>query len=70
MGASGAEHSNYSSVYLPWGPQWDAAKIAKQTRKKDAIVNRLEFLANGRVVKNSRPYKLHLCAVEEVCLSV
>ena len=51
---AGAEVSNYSTVFLPWGPQWHAAKVAKVMRKKDRVLNSIEFLAGGRVMKTKR----------------
>ena len=59
---SGPEASDYSTVYLPWGPDWDARRIKRLTKKKDKILNGVQFLPDGRVVKNRRPYKLHICA--------
>eukprot|EP01126_Amoeba_proteus_P055454 TRINITY_DN6887_c0_g3_i3.p1 TRINITY_DN6887_c0_g3~~TRINITY_DN6887_c0_g3_i3.p1 ORF type:complete len:1928 (-),score=499.26 TRINITY_DN6887_c0_g3_i3:166-5883(-) len=35
----GAEVSDYSTVFLPWGPKWTAEKIRKMMYTKDMILN-------------------------------
>jgi ankyrin repeat protein len=60
---SGAELSDYSTVYLPWGPGWYAKNIENLMKKKDKILNKIEILPNGKVDKCRRPYKVHVCAV-------
>jgi len=60
---TGAELSDYSTVFLPWGPDWNAKKIEKQMKKKDRMLNKIEFLPNGRVTQCMRKYKIHVCAV-------
>lgn len=37
QGSSSA--SDYSTVYLPWGPKWNAERIRKQCYTKDVILN-------------------------------
>ena len=32
--------SNYSTIYLPWGPLWTAAKVRKAVLKKDKLINK------------------------------
>jgi len=67
--AQGAELSDYSTVFLPWGPKWTASKIRSVMAKKDRVLNTVEFKPGGRVVKCTRKYRLHLCAagtMEEV----
>jgi hypothetical protein len=68
----GAEQeSNYSTVFLPWGPNWDAERTERLMAKKDKILNKIEFLSNGKVIPCRRPYKIHVCAVgtmEEVSI--
>jgi ankyrin repeat protein len=58
-----SEMSNYSTVFLPWGPNWTADRIERQMRKKDKILNKIQFAPGGRVVANRRGYKIHVCAV-------
>ena len=41
----GAEASDYSTVFLPWGPEWTAEKCAMIMRRKDHMLNN-EY-ANG-----------------------
>lgn len=60
---SGPELSDYSTIFLPWGPNWPVEKLARLTKKKDAILNRIEILPNGHVIKCRRSYKIHVCAV-------
>jgi len=60
--AAGAEASNYSTVFLPWGPDFTAKRIQRLMRKKDHVLNTVEFLAKGRVAKCTRKYKIHVCA--------
>lgn len=64
--SSSAESSNYSTVFLPWGPQWTVDKIERMTKKKDKILNAIEFLPDGRVVANRKDYKIHVCAVGSI----
>jgi len=59
----GAEASNYSTIFLPWGPNWTADKCEQQTRTKDRLLNKIKFAPDGRVVKSSRGFKIHVCAV-------
>ena len=35
----GASASDYSTVFLPWGPKWDATRIRKLMYTKDMILN-------------------------------
>jgi ankyrin repeat protein len=35
----GAAASDYSTVFLPWGPKWDSARIRKLMYTKDMILN-------------------------------
>lgn len=60
---SGPEASDYSAVFLPWGPNWPVSKLERMTKKKDEILNKVEFLPNGQVIGSRRPYKLHVCAI-------
>lgn len=60
--SSGAELSNYSTVFLPWGPAWFAKKVKRVMQKKDHALNSVEFRPGGRVVKSTRKYKIHVCA--------
>ena len=41
----GAEASDYSTVFLPWGPEWTAEKCAMIMRRKEQMLNN-EY-ANG-----------------------
>lgn len=61
--ATGAEMSNYSTIFLPWGPAWNARKIERLMLKKDKILNNIEILPNGKVIKCRRAYKVHVCAI-------
>uniref|UniRef100_A0A7S3QAV0 Ankyrin repeat protein n=1 Tax=Chaetoceros debilis TaxID=122233 RepID=A0A7S3QAV0_9STRA len=64
-----AEASDYSTIFLPWGPDWTAARIEKKMKKKDKLLNKLQFKENGEVTASTRPYKIHVCAtgtMEEV----
>lgn len=36
---SNEKASDYSTVFLPWGPQWNAKKIRKLMMTKDIILN-------------------------------
>ena len=58
-----SEISDYSTIFLPWGPNWNAEKIERQMRKKDRIMNTVEIKRNGEVSKSRRSYKIHVCAV-------
>lgn len=58
-----AELSNYSTVFLPWGKDWTASRIASVIRKKEKILNKLEYTSTGRFVKRKAVYPIHLCAV-------
>lgn len=58
-----AEISDYSKIFLPYGPDYDASKIERQMKKKDKIMNSIEIKPNGEVTKNKRKYKIHVCAV-------
>jgi len=60
---SGAESSDYSTIFLPWGPGWTAESIERLVKKKDRLLNKVEFTPDGRVVKCRRPFKIHVCAV-------
>eukprot|EP00930_Biecheleria_cincta_P036665 TRINITY_DN25130_c0_g2_i1.p1 TRINITY_DN25130_c0_g2~~TRINITY_DN25130_c0_g2_i1.p1 ORF type:complete len:1765 (-),score=415.36 TRINITY_DN25130_c0_g2_i1:94-5325(-) len=60
--AGGVELSNYSTVFLPWGPAWTAKGVKKVMAKKDRVLNSVEFKPGGRVVKCTRKYKVHICA--------
>ena len=60
---SASEMSDYSTIFLPWGPGWNAEKIERQMRKKDRIMNTVEIKRNGEVSKSRRSYKIHVCAV-------
>jgi len=60
---SSPETSDYSAVFLPWGPNWTVERIEKQVKKKDRLLNKMEFFSDGRAIKNRRSYKIHLCAV-------
>ena len=31
--------SNYSSVYLPWGPEWTAARVATGKTKHEVVLS-------------------------------
>lgn len=62
-GAAGAELSNYSTVFLPWGSAWTAEKVKRLMSRKDHALNTVEFLPGGRVGKCTRKYKVHVCAV-------
>eukprot|EP00439_Symbiodinium_sp_Y106_P020138 s1338_g2.t1 len=55
--AQGAELSDYSTVFLPWGPKWTASKIRSVMAKKDRVLNTVEFKPGGRVVKCTRKYR-------------
>src|SRR5690606_21711729 len=35
----GAEASDYSTVFLPWGPEWTAQKCADLMQRKDRLLN-------------------------------
>lgn len=41
----GVEASDYSTVFLPWGPDWNAAKCSILMQKKEGLLNN-EY-ANG-----------------------
>eukprot|EP01063_Lacrimia_lanifica_P029653 TRINITY_DN4571_c0_g1_i1.p1 TRINITY_DN4571_c0_g1~~TRINITY_DN4571_c0_g1_i1.p1 ORF type:complete len:1795 (+),score=613.03 TRINITY_DN4571_c0_g1_i1:74-5458(+) len=49
-----AELSNYSTVFLPWGPEHTARRIMKLMKKKDISVN-------GKWFAKDRTYRLHPC---------
>lgn len=48
----GADASDYSTVFLPWGPGWDAKKCVRLMTAKDRLLN------NAYLSRN-RPYALH-----------
>jgi len=52
----GADASDYSTVFLPWGRGYNAKRCATLMRVKDAVLN------NPYISKN-RPYKLHPCFI-------
>lgn len=60
---SATEASDYSTIFLPWGPEWDAEKIERQIKRKDVKMNKYDIKENGEVTASKRKYKLHLCAV-------
>jgi hypothetical protein len=37
--AGGADSSDYSTIFLPWGPRWNAQKCRKMMYAKDMILN-------------------------------
>eukprot|EP00668_Euglena_longa_P044091 GGOE01058684.1.p1 GENE.GGOE01058684.1~~GGOE01058684.1.p1 ORF type:complete len:1789 (-),score=486.60 GGOE01058684.1:265-5601(-) len=46
--------SDYSTVFLPWGPKWDAGKIRKLMYTKDVMLN-LEAGQAGGVQRHKHP---------------
>lgn len=60
---STAEASDYSTIFLPWGPDWTASRIERQMRKKDKFLNQVPFKRNGEVTSSERTYKIHVCAI-------
>ena len=50
--------SDYSAVFLPWGPSWNAANIRKIAVTKDILLN-----STWSPVYNNRGYHTHPCFV-------
>jgi len=50
----GSEESNYGTLFLPWGPDFDAKRLMKLMRKKDRTFNSAFFM-------EGRTYHLHPC---------
>ena len=61
--ATGPEVSDYLTIYLPWDPEWTAQRSEKLMKKKDKILNRIEFSSDEQVIKCRRYYKIHVCEV-------
>ena len=55
---SNEKASDYSTVFLPWGPQWNAKKIRKLMMTKDIILN-----SSWSETYNNRGYHTHPCFV-------
>ena len=46
--------SDYSTVFLPWGPDFTAVQTLKMMKKKDRLLN-------GRWFAKDREYNIHPC---------
>ncbi|CAK9103620.1 Uncharacterized protein R883 [Durusdinium trenchii] len=49
-----AEASDYSTVFLPWGPDWTALRVLRAMRNKD-------FALNSPFIAKDRTFNLHPC---------
>lgn len=50
--------SDYSTVFLPWGPSWNAKRIRKLMMTKDIVLN-----SDWSEIYNNRGYHTHPCFV-------
>lgn len=55
---SNEKASDYSTVFLPWGPQWTAKKIRKLMMTKDIVLN-----SDWSEQYNNRGYHTHPCFI-------